>query len=1320
LKKYILVIFLYLLTTGSIRSQPYYFKHYFTENGLSNSTIVCCLQDKKGFLWFGTQDGLNRFDGYTFKIYRNNSNDTKSLGSNLVHALYEDVDGTILVGSDRGIYSYNPANEYFTVLPFASSGEVLSLLKDKKGNLWYVSDQRIFEFVKRTGLLKSYAINNCKVTSVCLSPAGKIWISSSTGNIYSFNEKTDAFTGFNVFNHSKTSRTDWIVKLYCNNEQSIFIGTTNQGLKEFNTQTNTYRDVLSYNDDHTDIFVRDILCIKPDEYWIATESGIYVYNPSKNSVVNLKKQYDDPYSLSDNSVYCLLKDREENIWAGTYFGGVNFYSPQYALFHKYFPKYNSNSLSGNVVRRICGDMFGNLWIGTEDAGLNKLDPKTGAFTIFKPNGDKNSLSYNNIHGLLAIGDKLWIGTFEHGLDIMDIRTGKIIRHYETIDKEHALERNFIINIYQTRSKSIYIGAGNGLYRYNSLSDDFTFIHGGHVQAILEDDKGIIWAGTRQAGLYFYDPKTGQTRKFSDKSPAEENMTINDIFEDSDKHLWFTTENGLYELDRKKRRFIIYNTSNGLPVNVTLSMEEDQNKNLWVSTSGGLMSMNLVTRKINTYTKGNGLLNNQFNYDSAFKDANGVMYFGCVRGLVSFNPTAFNSKGLIFPVYITGFQVNNKELKIDDPDSPLKQSIIDTRIIKLQHDQASFSIDFAALSFSAPEISEYAYKMKGIDNDWTYLKTNRKVYFTDLSPGEYTFQVKAVNNKGIWNQWPTELIINIKPPFWASGIAYTGYAITFACILLLSVRIYHQRHLGKIKRRFEQFENEKEREIYEAKIEFFTHITHEIRTPLTLIKGPLENAIDKLTTTSAVYDDLKSVNKNTDRLLDLTNQLLDFRKTESKGYNLTFVNLNISNVLKNIYLDFKHLADQKGLLLQLTLPDEPVYADADADATYKILANLISNAVKYAGNKIMISLYIEKDYMVIKLNNDGFLIPAELKEKIFEPFFRVTETDKQQGNGIGLALCKSLAELHEGTLNLETNEAGLNSFKLCLPLKQKNVFTLHHETEENLEATSIPGTEPDPLKPLIMVVEDNKEIRTFLYEALRTEYAVITTGNGEEALGMLKHKSVQLILSDVIMPVMDGFTLCEKIKTDLDFSHIPIILLTAKNALQSKIAGLESGADAYIEKPFSPGHLRAQIANLLKNRSSIKAYFASSPLVNIKNIAYSKADEVFLEKLNALILQNLDRAELDVDQLADMMNMSRPTLYRKIKAISNLTPNELINLARLKKAAELLVTGEHKIYEVSTIAGFSSPSYFSHNFFKQFGMSPSDYAQNKRTEKKDLA
>lgn len=1317
MKKYILFFIVLLWLTENVWSQPYYFKHYVTENGLSNNTVVCCIQDKKGFVWFGTQDGLNRFDGYTFKVYRNNPADPNSLGNNLVHTLYENTDGTIWVGTDNGIYQYNPQTESFSILPNASSGAILSLLKDNKGNVWYVSNQHLFEIVKNTSLLKSYTINNCKVTSVCVSPRGNIWLSSSTGNLYGYDEKGDTFTRHNVFNHSVPARSDWIVKIYSYNERYILIGTTNQGLKLFDTSTHTYQDILTYNNEHTDIFVRDMLHVNADECWVATESGIYIYNMATKSVTNLKKQYDDPYSLSDNSIYCLFKDREENIWAGTYFGGVNNYSSQYALFKKYFPKYNSNSLSGNVVRKICGDIYGNIWIGTEDAGLNKLDPQTGIFTHFKPNGDKSSLSYNNIHGLLPVDDKLWIGTFEHGLDIMDIKTGKIIRHYETIDKEHALERNFIICIYQTRSKIVYIGTGNGLYRYNKAKDDFTFIHGGHVQAILEDDLGVIWAGTRQAGLYFYNPETNQVKKFVDKNANQDNITINDIFEDSDKHLWFTTENGLYLLNNDRNSFKIYSTANGLPANVTLSIEEDQNKNLWISTSGGLVTMNLVTQKTTTYTKGNGLLSNQFNYDSGFKDIHGTIYFGGVRGLISFNPAAFNSKGFILPVYITGFQVNNRELKIKGANSSLEQSIINTRAISLNHDQSSFSIDFAALSFSAPEMSEYAYKMTGIDKDWTSLKINRKVYFTNLNPGSYVFQVKAVNNKGIWNQWPTNLSITIKPPFWASDAAYAVYFILMCVIVYFIFRGYHKRHEERINRKFELFENEKEREIYHAKIEFFTHITHEIRTPLTLIKGPLENVIKKTESSSSTYNDLQSVDKNTNRLLDLTNQLLDFRKTESKGYNLNFVNISISDLLENIFLTFKDLANQKAIIFKIELPPNIIYADVDAEALHKILANLFTNAIKYAAHQIMITLDIAGENFFIELKNDGFLIPAELKDKIFEPFFRIPQTDKQPGNGIGLALCRSLAELHSGSLRFENSLVGFNTFKLSLPLHQQNVFMLRNDAKGEDKAKITQKAEADPLKPAILVVEDNPEISNFLTEALSADYTVITAGNGSRALDCLKEKTVQLILSDVMMPVMDGFELCEKIKTNLDFSHIPIILLTAKNALQSKIEGLDSGADAYIEKPFSPDHLRAQIANLLKNRSNIKAYFASSPLVNIKNIAYSKADEIFLEKLNTTILQHMDNSKLDVDLLADVMNMSRPTLYRKIKAISNLTPNELINLARLKKSAELLAADEHKIYEISAIAGFSSPSYFSHAFYKQFGMSPSDYANLKRTEKK---
>lgn len=1322
LKKIAVLFFLMLSFMANAVSQPYYFKSYQIENGLANNTVTCTLQDRKGFIWFGTKDGLSRFDGYTFKNYRNIPGDIKSLGNNVIHVLYEDADDLIWAGTDNGIYQFDPKTESFSALKAAPSGEVLNIQCDTKGNIWYTADKKLFKLIKSSGTVKMYDLNNSGITSVCVAPGGKVWLASSSGYIYEYNETDKSFKHYDLFSHSAHVASPWIVKLYSADSGQILAGTINQGLKLFNTADHKYTDILPYNQDNTGIFVRDILAYKKDEIWLATEAGVYIYNLQTKVVVNLAKQYNDPYSISYNSVYSLYKDSEGGLWAGTYFGGVNYYSPKTALFKKYFPQYNGNSLTGTAIRRIVKDGYGNLWIGTEDAGLNKLNIATGAFTNFKPNGAKNSLSYTNIHGLLAIGDKLWIGTYEHGLDIMDIKSQKIIKHYQISNQTHTIESNLINCIYQTRSKEIYIVTGYGLYHYDKAKDDFTFIFRSQLQTIEEDTHGIIWAGTRESGVFTYDPVTGQVKNESLVNKGlninqPNNNVITGIFEDSGHELWFSTENGLYEFNAARTKITSYSTADELPSNITCSILEDGNKNLWIGTSGGLVALNLLSKKVTTYTVANGLPNNQLNYDSAYKDESGNMYFGSVKGLISFNPAAFDFENKVSPVYITGFQVNNEELKINGKGSPLKSSVIGTKHIVLKYDQSSFSIDFAAPNFTAPQMLQYAYRMEGIDTGWTILKANRKVYFTGLKPGSYTFKVKARGNNGFTVQPPTSLVIEIAPPFWASYYAYFIYACILAGIIYYLVRANRLRQEERNKRKFALFENEKQREIYQAKIEFFTHITHEIRTPLTLIKGPLDNIIKKNDLPAETEGELKLLEKNTNRLLELTNQLLDFRKVESQGLNLNFVRVDINAFLQDIFLDFKLLGEQKKQSFQISLPEKALPVDADTDALHKILNNLFTNAVKYAESMVSVKLYTLNNEFIIEVKNDGHPVPDELKDKIFEPFFRVPKTNKQQGNGIGLALCRSLAELHNGTLTFQKYAGNLNMFILALPFHQADTFTFYNDEEPNAEI-NIPDTdEADPAKPMILVVEDNPEISTFLVNALSHHYAVVTAANGQQALDVLQGKTVQLILSDVLMPVMDGFELCKRVKTTLDFSHIPIVLLTAKNALQSKIEGLESGADAYIEKPFSPEHLLVQISNLLKNRNNIKLHFASSPLINIKSIAYSKADEVFLEKLNAAILNNITDTELDVDALAETMNMSRPTLYRKIKAISDLSPNELIQVARLKKAAELLADGDLKIYEIANLVGYSSQTYFGHTFFKQFGMTPSEYAQRKRSERK---
>jgi ligand-binding sensor domain-containing protein/signal transduction histidine kinase/DNA-binding response OmpR family regulator len=1316
-------LFILLLSLSICNAQPYYFRHYQVEHGLSNNTVYCSLQDKQGFMWMGTKDGLNRFDGYTFKIFRHNQRDPRSISNNMVHTLSLDGKGNIWVGTDSGLDLYNPQSETFTHVNAANKNSIKSIIVDSVGNCWFIAGPLLLKYDTKAFKIISYQSHqNFEATSIA-SVKGTIWVSSSTGTLEKLDQHTAKFTSYNVFKNSKPVASNFIEKIYATGNSKLLIGTTSQGVKEFDCNTNGYRDLLTYNPDKTEIYVRDFLKYNDHEIWIATESGLFIYDQVKGVFTNLRKQYNDPYSISDNAIYSVYKDSEGGVWAGTYFGGINYYPKQYSLFTKYYPGSNKNTLRGNVVREICKDKFGNLWMGTEDNGLNKLAPDKKTWTHYCP-GAKNGLSNNNIHGLLANDDHLLIGTFERGLNTFNIKTGKVEHIYLANKGLNALKSNFIICFAKTRSGITLVGTTRGLYRFNQKEGSFSLIHkvliNSFIYAITEDHNGIIWLGTVHDGIYCYNPNNETVSKLAYKYALKDGLqtsTINGIFEDSKGTMWFATEGlGLWRYNPKSRSCKVYDSQNGLPSDYAFRILEDNSNNVWISTTRGLVCLNLATDQIKTYTKANGLLSDQFNYNSGFKNNDGTLYFGCVKGMISFNPDRFINNNFVAPVYLTGFQIHNKDITAGNSDSILKQSIILTKSINLNYDQSSFSIDFAALSYPSPEMNQYKYMMKGLDKGWTYLKTNRKVFFTQLQPGKYTFIVKAINNDGKWSSRPTELEINIAPPIWKSALAYILYGSVLLISLYYVFRRYHIRTLEKNDRFIERLENDKEKEIYNAKIEFFTNIAHEIRTPLTLIKGPMEHMLKRAEKVPEIHEKLKVMERNTDRLLNLTNQLLDFRKTESSEISLSFVKTDVTGLLTEVYSQFVTLTEQKDLTYRLITSDEKILAYTDREAVKKIVTNLISNAVKYAHKLVEIELsnpVKNAAYFTVTIRNDGHLIPHELSEKIFEPFFRMKANEKQTGTGIGLALSRSLTDLHKGSLVLGPSVQKLNHFVLTLPVHQEKEFELEqpYSTPIFVEPT-ITADSTGTHKPLILVVDDNAEILDFISEELSENYVVTKAINGQEALAKIKSENIQLVISDIMMPLIDGLDLCKRVKTDFDYSHIPIILLTAKNTPASKLAGLDVGADAYIEKPFSPYHLKMQIANLLDNRKKLKEYFASSPLAHIKSMAYSKPDESFLIKLNAVISDNMQNTELDVEHIAGLLNMSKPTLFRKVKAISNLSINELINITRLKVAAKLLEEGNYKIYEVANMVGYSSQSQLGRNFLKQFGSTPSEYLHGK--------
>ncbi|WP_325640036.1 sensor histidine kinase [Parapedobacter sp.] len=1039
-------IVLVWISVGCAYGQPFYFTHYQVESGLSNNAVLCSAQDPMGFVWFGTKDGLNRFDGYSFKVFHSDPENPNGLRSNFVRALHVDETGCIWVGTDQGIYLFDQKSETFSLFHPSITNEILDIQSDHRGNIWFINNLILFRYSTGTDSLLS--ITDPSVVSVSafgINEMGDTWIGTPTGDLLHYHHTNGFQHRYPIFEHSPKVVSQWIERIFCTNKGYLLVGTSKQGVKVFDTTEGTYTDLLTQDEKGTDMFIRDIIEHRPDEYWLATESGIFIYDHRTGTYLNLKKERGNPWSLSDNAVYTLCKDNENNIWAGTYFGGINHYAQANTFFEKFFPLGGGNTISGNAVRELCSDNHGNLWIGTEDDGLNKLDMRTGRMTNYRPTGEQNSLAHSNIHGLLITGDTLWIGTFEHGLDLFDIRTGKVIRHYNAENKDGALHNNFIFNIYRTKSGRILMATGAGLYEYMVSTKHFQHVTGFppyiFYTTLYEDSDGTIWAGSWRDGLYYSNPKSGESGSFSHDAHVPGSIgsnRVNRIFEDSNRNIWVATEGGLCKFNPNRADFQRYGTTQGFPSNLILALLEDEDGKLWVTTSKGLVRLAPETGDIKVFTKANGLLSDQFNYNSAYRAADGTLYFGSVKGLIRFNPVEYPESTFQPPVYITGLQVHDRELEINKKGSPLTQSITFMDRLELNHNQSSFSIDFAALSYISPGMTEYAYKMEGLDKEWTHIQTNRKAYFTKLPPGDYVFRVNVVDSNGDLKGKETTLRITILPPFWASAPAFFLYVLLVIAIVWYTIRSYHRRIREKNKRKLEQLRHRKEEELYQAKIDFFTNVTHEIRTPLTLIKAPLEKVMKKAEELPTVRKHLQTMERNTQRLLDLTDQLLDFRKTEVNGYRLNFVDLDIAKLVKENYTAFKLVAAQKDIKLTLTSPPQPCVAAVDKEAFTQIIGNLLTNALKYAECTIAIIIQTESETGTVSVlvKNDGYLIPLSMREKIFETFTRLKMTDNQQGSGLGLALARSLAQLHKGHLRLANPEDGMNVFVLTLPLKQR--------------------------------------------------------------------------------------------------------------------------------------------------------------------------------------------------------------------------------------------------------------------------------------------
>ena len=1319
MRTYLFFLFCFHLATLSFaQDNPFYFRNYQVTDGLSGNAVGKMVQDKKGFMWFASRNGLNRFDGHTFRVYQSKPGDSLSIGSNSIFALYEDASEKLWVGTHRGVYRYDPVRDLFEAFKPIPAGEVLDIRGDRNGNVWVISDLHLYRYHIRTGRTARIDLGSGQPVSLHVSPAGAVWVACNNGVVRQYHQDTGRFESYDLGEMSGIRDIYGSTTLHAVGDSSLLVGTMKKVLL-FNFVKKQVRNLTAAGLPEGDVQVHTIFQKDDREFWLGTESGLYILDLISGRSQHIVREQFSHYSITDNIINSILRDREGGIWITTQFGGINYYSTQFNNFRKFVPK-PGNTISGSIVHEITKDQYGYLWIGTEDAGLNRLDIRTGQFKAFLPDGRPGSISYRNLHGMVADGNELWVGTYEHGLDVIDLRTERVIRHYNASSDPRSLSSNFIVTLYKTRAGDILAGTWIGLCKYNRATDDFTRLpyFNFQVQSIHEDAEGTIWAASYGRGVYYFNPvtlKQGHLKYRPNDPDGLPDNYVNSLYQSSDKSIWLCTEHGLSRYNPQTAKFRNYRIADGLPDNQVFRVLEDDAGNFWVSTSRGLAKLDGRTDRFTNFHTGNGLPTDQFNYNSSYKDSDGTLYFGTVAGMVGFKPAALLRNSFVPPVYITRLLVNNRDVDIRQKDAPLQQSIVYASELTLPYQSSSVSFDVAVLSYVIPEQNSYRYQLEGLSREWVPIQSdNRRIQFSKLPPGDYTLKIRGANNDGLWNNRETRLRITILPPFWATGWAYLFYVVLIGSIIVVIFRYYFLALHEKNRRQIETIEMGKEREIYNAKIDFFTNVAHEIRTPLTLIKMPLDKLLVSRKSDPEMMESLNMIDKNTSRLIDLTNQLLDFRKAEANNYSLNFTKTDINDLLGDVFATFRPAAEQKQLQYRLELPRITLQAFVDEEACKKITSNLISNAIKYAEGSVRIRLspFNSDDVLFhIEFTNDGPLIGYDDREKIFEPFYRAEGSSKEPGTGIGLPLARSLAELHKGTLELKRTEPLGNTFLLSLPIHQDYELDLNKTGDRDNGSPAHAATEDasaSPGKPSVLLVEDNTEILGYLGRELSHYYNILRAADGQEATTILQEENVHLVISDIMMPVMDGIALCREMKTDIRFSHIPIILLTAKNSVSSRIEGLEVGADAYIEKPFSMDHLAAQIANLLQNRDIIKDYFARSPLTHIKGIAFSRADKDFLEQLNTIILEHLADSELDVDMLSSKMNMSRPTLYRKIKGISDMTPNELINLSRLKKAAELLAEKNYKINEVADMVAYSIPTNFSRDFQKQFGVSPSGY------------
>ncbi|HEX9509756.1 MAG TPA: two-component regulator propeller domain-containing protein [Puia sp.] len=1379
------------------------FSQLTTADGLSQSAVNCILKDKSGFMWFGTQDGLNKYDGHTFTVYRNNPQNPRSIPDNQIKCLFEDQQSNLWIGTlGGGLCIYNRSQDAFIRLEdlgihpdFSINPAILSICEDHDSRLWVGTFHELLLIDRNKKTIRHFqpdprdpsSLSNPTIQSIFEDASGNLWIGTSKG-LNLFNPKDGTFRHFLHDDKDPRSISSDLVKAITEDRHGrLWIGTDGGGLNVFDKGFfSCYKKDAARKNSISSNIVTTLCRAGSNRIWVGTEDALDLLEVDSGTFVAYNKTLIGQGSLNNNTILSLDEDNNGILWVGTSAGGINKYDRNLFSFDCYRNTSDPFSLSADMVTSFAEDQKGDIWIGTDGGGLNRWERSTHRFIHYDPEpGNNNTLGGYAILSLLMSRKKdyLWIGTYGNGLNRLDLKTGNF-QHYRQGNGPHELSNNSIYALLEDRQGNIWMGTNgggvdildpsDGIITRHRHTDDHDSLSNDYIRSMHQDRQGKIWIGTYSGGISVYDPASKKFTLYDKVNNNLSNQVVFSLCEDAKGNIWAgTMGGGLDCFDPRTRRFITFNEENGLSNNIINSIIEDGKGYLWLSTNKGISRFNPVNRTFRNYGVYNGLQDLEFVVGSGFRTDNGRILFGGANGFNVFDPGAVRDNKIPPVSRFTGFLLFNKPVRVGEKNSPLKENIGDAKEITLTYDQSDFTIEYAALSYTVPSENKYAYQLEGFDKNWNYAGSERKATYTNLVPGRYLFKVKAANNDGIWNPKETVLTIIITPPFWKTWWAYGLYIILVFLILYVIYKDIAGKEKLKGQIRFERLTADKMKELNRIKLDFFTNVSHELRTPLSLIMDPLRKIIREELPPEQVKKYSGLMYNNASRLMKLINQMLDLRKLEAGHVKLAARPANIVTMTKNIAELFNIHAVERNIHYSITASIDNVQVWIDQDKFEKIIFNLISNAFKYTPDNGSISILISHansvpavsrdqmapEYVAIHVRDTGVGIPAHLKDKVFEIFYQVEETSRYENGstGIGLALTKELVELHKGRVEVESELGRGSDFIIYLPLGHRHLSQSEqsapadpshaHDRADplnNPESTdtyptangtpsridseapgAYPPASPSPQDsgmtrpadepelqlesaPLILLVEDNKDLREYLKEELGQFYKVEDAPNGSIGYDLAVQLIPDLVISDIMMPEVTGLELCEKIKTDERTSHIPVILLTAKQAEVHQIEGYSAGADAYIPKPFNTELVLARIKNLLNSRKKLRELYGKTPDETSPGLEMNPLDKEFINKAIRIVEDNLADITFDIDVLSAKLKVSRRQLYRKLKALTNQTAHDFVTAIRLKKAAGLLVTGEYSIAEIAYKVGFSEPANFSRSFTRQFGKSPKKY------------